>query len=173
MTTATKPVDTKRTAEFRTLKFTSLADVRREVERLGEAGRAGTLRCGGNWTAGQTFGHLASWISYPYDGYPPELANPPWIIKMILKMKKGTLMRGPMPRGVWIPKLKGGTMGTEPLPLEEGLSRLLRELARLEAAPPPRPNPVFGPLTHDEWKTLHVRHAELHLGFLHPPATAG
>lgn len=168
MTTMT--VNTKRTAEFRTLKFASIAEVRREVERLGEAGRAGSLRCSGNWTAGQTFGHLATWISYPYDGYPPELQNPPWLIKVILKCKKKTLMRGPMPRGVRIPKLKGGTMGTEPLTPEEGLSRLLRELDRLEAAPPSRPNPIFGPLSHDEWKTMHIRHAELHLGFLHPTA---
>ena len=28
------------------------------------------LRCAGNWTAGQTFGHLAVWIECSYDGYP-------------------------------------------------------------------------------------------------------
>ena len=39
---------------------------------------------------------------------------------------------------------------------------------RLDARPPDAPNPIFGRLTHDEWKAINLRHAELHMGFLHP-----
>jgi len=38
-------------------------------------------------------------------------------------------------------------------------------MERLRAGPPARPNVIFGPLTHDEWIQLHLRHAELHLSF--------
>jgi hypothetical protein len=30
------------------------------------------------------------------------------------------------------------------------------------------PNPVFGAMTPEDWKRLHLRHAELHLSFVVP-----
>ena len=40
--------------------------------------------------------------------------------------------------------------------------------AKLDKTPPATPNVIFGPLTHEEWKAINLRHAELHLGFVHP-----
>jgi hypothetical protein len=164
---ARAPVDPK-TCEFRAVRLASPRDLHAELDRVVAADRAGTLRQCGNWTAGTTFGHLATFIEYAYDGYPPDLASPPWFIRAILKLSKGRFMRGPLPRGVRIPKIEGGTKGTEPMTTEAGLARLKAAWARLEASPPPRPNPIFGPLTHQEWITMHLRHAELHLGYLQP-----
>jgi hypothetical protein len=74
-----------------------------------------------------------------------------------------------MPSGVRIPGVKGGTFGIDEVPCEEGASRLRRAIDRLERdQSPPHPSPVFGPMSHDEWIRLNLRHAELHLGFLHP-----
>ena len=53
-------------------------------------------------------------------------------------------------------------------PLDEGLEMFRRSIQRLEKTPPPMPSPVFGPMTHDEWKRLAMRHAELHLSFFKP-----
>lgn len=159
---------TSTSPDRRTLRFGSAQEVLAEADRIAAAERGGTLRRTGNWTAGQTFGHLATWIDFAYDGYPPDL-RPPWLLKVIFKLfLKKRFMRGPLPSGVKIRGIKGGTLGTEPLSLEDGLVRLRRSWDRLAATPPPKPNILLGPMTHEEWQQMHRRHAELHMGFLHP-----
>ena len=160
------PINTAR-AERRTLVFTSLEEVLAEAERIVAAERAGRLRRTGNWTTGQTFAHLAAFMSYAFDGYPPELADPPWLIRVLLRLRKKAMLRG-LPAGVKIPGIKGGTVGADDVSTDEGFARLKREIERLRARAPERSNPIFGPMSHDEWKALHLRHAELHLSFLHP-----
>ena len=51
---------------------------------------------------------------------------------------------------------------------EAGLARLRRAMERLKAEAPSKPQAIFGPMTHEEWVALHLRHAEMHLGFLVP-----
>lgn len=151
----------------RTLSFASLDDLAAEARRIADADRAGTLRRAGNWSAGRTFGHIATWIDFALDGYPPDL-RPPWLIKVILRTQKKKFLRGPLPSGVRIPKIKEGTLGTQDLPTEEGLARVLRSCTRLASTAPTVNNPIFGQLTHQEWIAGNLRHAEHHLGFLHP-----
>jgi hypothetical protein len=149
----------------RSLRFNSPDDVLAEVDRLVAAERAGTLRSAGNWSLGQNLGHLAAWIDYPYDGYPLKTK---WIVRLFARrFLKKQFIKGPMKKGVHIPGVQGGTVGIEPLPTEEGVARYRRAWERLRKTVPPIPNPLFGPLTHQEWIALHCRHAELHLGFLH------
>ena len=59
-------------------------------------------------------------------------------------------------------------MGTDKLPTHEGLRQLERAVGRLVKETPPHPHPFFGALTREEWIKLQLRHAELHLGYLHP-----
>lgn len=162
----TVPIDTAKVRR-RPLKFESLGDVRAELGRIEAAQKSGNLRAIGNWTPGQVFNHLATWGDYPYDGYPAQL-NPPWFVKLILRMMKKKFFKGPMPGGARIPGIEAGTMGTEVVPFDEALARYRRTIQRYESAPPPRPNIIFGALSHDQWKALQLRHAELHLGFLVP-----
>lgn len=162
------PVNTAEVADRRPLRFTSIADIRRDLDALEAGHRAGTLRTTGNWTAGQNLAHLAAFIGYAYDGYPPELAHPPWYIRLVLKLMKKKFLYQGLPVGVKIPGIKAGTVGQDDVGVEEGLTRLRSALARLEAAPPDRPNPIFGPLSHPEWMSMHCRHCELHLSFVHP-----
>lgn len=152
-------------AERRELRLGAVADLRREALALAEAERAGTLRMSGNWSLGQVFGHLATWIGFCFDGFPFKTAAP---IRWIMRFRKNATLNGRMPAGIRIPGMAAGTMGTEPLATDVGLARLLKELDRLESTPPRHPSPLFGSLTHDEWTRLHLRHAELHLGFAHP-----
>lgn len=162
------PIDTKTVTDRRPLLFKSLADLRADLNTLEAAHHAGTLRTSGNWSPGQNLAHLANWIAYPYDGYPSGLGNPPWFIKFILKFMKNKYLYGKLPVGVKIPKVPGGTAGADDLPFDQALAKLRQQLDRLDKAPPSIPNPIFGPMSHDEWRTLHTRHAELHLSFLHP-----
>jgi hypothetical protein len=161
-------IDTATTAEHRTLRFLSIDDLLAEIDRIVESERADTLRRTGNWTAGQIFGHLAAWINFGYEGFPKG-AHPPFFIRWILKRKKQQYLRESMRRGVRIPRAIEGTFGTEVHSTEEGAKRLRGALARLKNREPVKfHSPAFGEMPHDERVAFQLRHAELHLGYLHP-----
>ena len=54
--------------------------------------------------------------------------------------------------------------------LDSAFDHLLASSNRLEDEAPSKPHPFFGALSHAEWQSLALRHAELHLGFVHPAA---
>jgi len=162
----TVPVNTK-SAQHRKLRLNNIADLRAELARTVAAENAGTLRTTGSWTVGQTFNHLATWINFGYDGFPSEL-RPPLVVKIALKLLKGRFLRSGLPRGVKIGKISGGTLGIEPTSTSDGLARLNTTLDRAKKSPPAYPSPVFGMMSHDEYIRGTLRHAELHLGSLHP-----
>lgn len=154
--------------QHRKLRFSTLDDLRKELETLERAHRAGQLRTTGNWTPGQNLSHLASFIRYAYDGYPPLLQHPPLMLRLIARLLRGVFLSSPLPRGVKIPGVPGGTVGVEDVSFEDGLAMFEREIERLARIAPTRANPLLGNLTHDQWIRLHLRHAELHLGYLQP-----
>jgi hypothetical protein len=167
---ATSPsVDTGKITGRRKLRFESINEMMSEVERLVQAEKAGRLQRIGNWTLGQALGHLAVWSEYAYTGSP---LKPPFFIKVLLRLRKQKFLYGPMRAGVKIPGVPGGTLATEPMPLNEALARLRRVMERLKKEAPTAPNVIFGPLTHDESIALNLRHAELHLGFFVPEGQA-
>jgi hypothetical protein len=147
------------------LRFESIDQALAEVERLAEVEQARRLRRLGNWTLGQTLGHLAAWAEYAYTGAPLKV---PFFIRWFLRLRKRKFLYGVMRSGVRIPGVEGGTLATDPVPLEEGRARYRRAMERLQAEAPTAPSPAFGRLTHEEWIALNLRHAELHLGFLIP-----
>ena len=156
-------VDSKHVKDRRVLRFNSLDEVLADVENLAAAERQGRLRYAGNWKLGQILGHLATWVGFAYDGVP---VKPPLVVRWIMKPMKRRFLYKAMPAGVHIPKATGGTFGTEPLSLDEGLERLRSAYARLKSSPPDRPHPIFGTMTPDEWINGQLRHAELHLSFV-------
>jgi hypothetical protein len=158
-------IDTGKVAGRRTLRFETIDQALAEADRLAEAERAGRLRRLGNWTLGQTLGHLAAWVEYGYTGNPLKV---PFFIKWILRLQKRRFLYGTMQAGVKIPRVEGGTLATDLVPPDEGLGRFRRALERLKAEAPTAPSPAFGMLTHDEAIALNLRHAELHLSFLVP-----
>lgn len=155
----------------RELRFATLDDMLADMDQLVASERAGRLTCMGNWTPGQVFGHIATWIDFAFDGYPPDL-RPPWIVRFIVRFQKARFIKGPMPRGVRIPGIAGGTLGTEPVSLDEGAARLRRAAERLKREKPTQKNVLFGELSHEEWTSMNLRHAELHMSFLRPGGAA-
>ena len=158
-------VDTAKVAGRRPLRFESIDQMMAEVDRLVEAERGGRLRRVGNWTLGQTLGHLACWAEYGFTGTP---LKPPFFIRWIMRLRKRSFLHEPMQCGVKIPGVEGGTLATAPMPVDEALGRLRCAMQRLKSESPTLPNVIFGPLKHEEWIALNLRHAELHLGFLVP-----
>ena len=86
-------VDTGKVAGRRMLRFESPGQIMAEVDRLVEAERAGRLRRLGNWTLGQTLGHLAAWAEYSYTGAPLKA---PFFIRWILRLRKRKFLYEPM-----------------------------------------------------------------------------
>ena len=158
-------MDTSSVADRRLLHFTSVEEAIAEAERLAAAERSGTLTQLGNWTLGQALGHVAAWAEYSYTGAPMKVPLP---IRLILRLGKKKFLTQPMRAGVKIPRTPGGTLATDPLPLEETFPRFVAAMQRLKREAPQMPNIIFGPLTHDEWINLNLRHSELHLGFFRP-----
>lgn len=161
-------VDTRAVTNRRTLRLASLDALLAEADRLAHAERSGSLTLLGNWSLGQMFGHLAAWTSFPYDGYPAGFKPPPAPVRVLFRLMRRKFIHGTLPVGMKIPHVEGGTYGTEPRSTDDGLSRLRNALTRLKSAAPQSPNPAFGPLTHQEWIELNLRHAELHLSFAVP-----
>jgi len=148
------------------VRYGTLADLRADLGVIESAARAGTLRAIGNWSPGKILTHVAAFIDYGYDGYPPEISNPPWFVKVFLRLMKRSMLKNGFRAGVKIPKVDGGTVGGRDCPVEEGLATLRRSLDRLEAGPPRYPSPAFGALSYEDGKAMTLRHAELHLSFL-------
>lgn len=158
-------IDTSKVADRRILRFNSSQELMADVAALVSADRGGTLRAVGNWTLGQALGHLATWVDFGFDGYPADF-KVPWVIRKLSQLMKKKFIHGSgLQPGLKLGKVPGGTYGTEPMSTEEGLAKFTRSWERLQKNVPEKPNGVFGPLTHDEWINLHLRHAELHLGF--------
>ncbi len=153
----------------RSIRFTTIDQMLAEAMLLGACERDQTLKSCGTWTVGQTLGHLAAWMSYPYEGYPIKI---PFIVRLIMPLIKKRTLNSGMPTGRRLPGVKGGTLAIEVLPLEDGLDRFTRAADRLRRNPPTAPNPLFGKLTHEEWIALNLRHAELHLSFFEPASPA-
>jgi len=160
-----KRIDTAHATDRRPLRFERIDDVLADIDRVVAADEAGTLRRSGNWSAGQTFGHLAGWINYGYEGFPMRV---PWFIRLILRMKVKKYLREGLPAGTHIPKVPGGTYATEELDTATGAERLRAALERLKTEPARYHSPAFGPMREEDRITGHLRHAELHLSFLHP-----
>jgi hypothetical protein len=149
----------------RTLRFASFDEVEREIDALVNAERQGTLQRTGTWSLGQALGHLAAWINYAYDGYPVGFKIP-LVMRLVAPLFKKKFLRSAPSPGVRIPSAgKDGTFGVEPLATDEGLRRVKAAYSRLRQTNPAAPNALLGRLTHEETIALHLRHAELHLGF--------
>lgn len=165
--TTAEGVDTRK-SERRKLRFESIDNVLAEMDRIIAAEKAGTLRITGNWSAGKTFNHLAAWINYPYEGFPPG-STPPAFLRLFIKLMRSNMIHKAMRPGIRIPRAEHGTFGVEDVATEEGARRLRESLERLKRREPAKHHsPALGPMSDDDRVSLNLRHAELHLGFLHP-----
>lgn len=154
------------TASRRDLRFGSLADAVSDAERLLASGY--TPR--GKWTLSQACDHLADWLGYSTDGFPPTplLLRPVmWLMRTTIgKREKAKLLAGkPFPTG-------GPTLPQSVHPPGDdaaAVERYRNAVERFERyTGPVHPSPLFGPLTKDEVRVLHTMHAAHHLSFLSP-----
>ncbi|MEN1679433.1 MAG: DUF1569 domain-containing protein [Planctomycetota bacterium] len=157
-------VNTGKVANRRKLRWERLDETVADAAALAEAAAENRLTQLGNWTLGQACAHVAYWAERPFEGYPDSV-NPPWFMKLFMRLGKPLLFAKGMPTGMRLPGVPGGTLGQDNMPPGEAVERLRAAFAKIDADCPPDPNPLFGPMSHDQWRKLNLRHAELHLSF--------
>jgi Protein of unknown function (DUF1569) len=155
-------VDTKTVQGRRELRFTSIADVIADAERLAAYPDTKIL---GNWPLSQLFTHLATAVNGSIDGMPFKA---PWFIRLLGPFIKGRVLRNKMSPGLNLSRETEAGFFPAVSSQQEALQRLRTAVGRLEKERMTARHPVFGKLTHDEWTQLHLRHAELHLSFAVP-----
>ena len=160
---ANVPVNTKH-AERRTLHFDSLEDIEADLDALRAASDAGTLRNTGNYTPGQVLHHLARWMTRYAERDLPK--NMPLHMKLIGRVMKGRVLKKGFPAG--LPGPEGKAQPEPDVSFAEGEAYLRRMHDVMRTSDFGHQNPFLGTLTHADCVQIHLRHCELHLGFLHP-----
>src|SRR4051812_46168942 len=127
-------------AARRQLHFNTIDEAVAEADRLVAAEGEGRLTQSGNWTLGQALGHLATWATFPFEGYPAEV-RAPLPVRMILGLMKNRILTKGMMAGVRIRGTKDGTLGVDMIPAGEGLSRYRAAMERIVASCPAATNP--------------------------------
>lgn len=151
--------------ERRKLQLASIADLRRETEAICTR----PVRTVGAWTESQIVQHVARLIQFSYDGFP---FRAPWFLRLIARrLLPHFLERGFKP-GIHLPARARPLLPDETVTLEAAAGQIRAMLERLERGDRiTNPSPIFGPLTHEQWVRLHLRHAEHHFSFVIPEET--
>lgn len=151
----------------RQLKFKDTDEMMAEIRSLHENGYISH----GNWTLGQTCGHLANWMRYPLDGFPAA----PLPIRAIFWVMRKTVVPG-MKRKILAEGFKGGMMtAPESVPHQDqmsdqqGIAQLQEVVERVNAHQGEFiPSPLFGEMDKPMHLNVTLLHAEHHLGYLEP-----
>lgn len=146
----------------RELHFESVDDILAEAEQvMGKPHRAV-----GNWTAAQILEHLALAFNRSVDGSD---YRPPFFVRWLASLLKRPILNRPMRSGFKMPKaMRPDFMPPDNATEENALEELRASFNRYQSAAELAPNVALGKLSREEWDKLHMRHAEMHLGFIVP-----
>jgi hypothetical protein len=154
-------VNTAKVDGRRKLDYASLEELLADADRLS----SGPVKELGNWSAGQIFKHLATAYNGSIDGFTMTFRLP---LRVMAKLFKKKLIAGPMPAGFNLPAGAAKAVVPEAASIQEGLADLHTAVARLNREPRRAKHPMFGEISKDEWNTIHLKHANLHMSFLIP-----
>ncbi|MSR41437.1 MAG: DUF1569 domain-containing protein [Phycisphaerales bacterium] len=160
------PINTK-TAPHRLPSFHCTGCLKSELDRVQSAADAGTLITTGNWNAGEILDHCAKLFETGLDG---SQERPPIIARLFGFLLKGKIFRSKsMPAGYQLPK-HSSILPTEGVTFEQGMQRMRRVLARLDAGEAmTMRSPFLGAMTHEKWMHVNLIHSQLHIGFITYP----
>ncbi|MEN0020654.1 MAG: DUF1569 domain-containing protein [Planctomycetota bacterium] len=162
------PIDTK-TAARRELFVTSVDELAGELDGLEAAMTSGSLTHTGNWTPGQIFDHCGKFMAFSYDGFPSKAPAPIRFVARLFFKKDAVNSDKPFPPGFKLPKQASALLPSDAISDADGLAVLRAQVVRWQAGERfEQMSPLLGPLTHDEWQTLHLKHCSMHMSFLHP-----
>jgi len=147
--------------QHRKIEFSAYEEVIAEIERLEKSGYDRV----GQWNLGQVCHHLDYYFTGSLDGFKQML---PWIIRVLL----GKPMYWWLVRYGTRPGSKTAPQSVPPETTEEktAIAGAKESLRRLATARTVHPSALFGELSVEQWRALHLGHAAHHLGFLIPKA---
>ena len=148
-------------SERRTLHYETLNDLVEDAEKMA----ALKHRTVGNWTFGQILEHMAIAMNGSIDGFPFKGS---WIARtFVAPFIKNSLLTKPMKPGIKLPKAVVDAYIPSPeTDATEALANVKSAVARLATDKPTAKHPFLGDLAIEEWMSLHIRHAELHMSFV-------
>ncbi len=162
MTLESNPAAAPPAAQRRQLTFHSLDEVLAEAARLVAAPDTKML---GQWPLERLLGHLAAMINDSIDGVSIQA---PLVLRLVGPLFRPFVVRSRMPAGFKLPSAAEATAYPPVASPEAGLEMLRAAVGHLQTERMTSRHPVLGRLTHDQWYRIHLRHAELHLGFAVP-----
>ncbi len=83
-------------------------------------------------------------------------------------MFKKRLLAGSMPSGFKMTPQVAASLAPESITTATGLAELHAAVERLEREPNRATHPIFGNLSKEEYDTLNLKHASMHMSFLVP-----
>jgi hypothetical protein len=161
-------VDTRHVANRRPVHLRTIDDLMAEVDRVTGAASAGRVRPLGNWSPAQVLWHVGRLIELSFDGFPFRYRRAPaWITRLFRLLAWRRLIALAFRPGFKNPP---DAAALEPDPsgsLDGAAAYLKQQVARIRNGERMTQEcSVEGPFAHDQWVYIHLRHAELHLGFL-------
>lgn len=146
-------------SDHRELKFSTLADVEQELEKLS----SGPRRTSGNWSYFQILEHLSDSIEDSYKR-PPDKVVPeiePRTTEVLFKRLKRTGKLNPGFQNPALPQVRAEGDETA------AKARLQKAIREFRSATTLFPDAGLGRLNHEQYEFLHAIHSALHLGFVH------
>ena len=143
----------------RNLRFQNFDEMLQDARQL--AGSANTKMLG-NWSLSQIFEHLSIALVGSIDGVPSIARFP---IRIVAPLMVNYFIRHGMPTGFKLRKEVESRVFPDGKKLEDSLDRLHAAVARVNSESMNQRHPVFGKLSQEQWRQIHLRHAELHLSF--------
>ncbi|MCA9218582.1 MAG: DUF1569 domain-containing protein [Planctomycetales bacterium] len=150
--------------ERRELSFKNLDEVVAEAERLAD----GEVRTTGNHSFGQILEHLA--ITHDMTTGRIKAPAPPWYMRLFIMIMKPVLIKDrPIKPGFKLPAdAERVFWPNREFAVNEALSHLKESVEHYKSKGPLPKHPMFGNLSREQNDRMNCRHAELHLGFVHP-----
>jgi hypothetical protein len=152
----------------RAVCLATIDDLKTEVDRVAAAAAAGRVRALGNWSTAQVLWHLGKLIELSFDGFSWRYRRgPQWITRPLRFLAWRRLIRLALRPGFRNPPEAASLEPDAGVSLEQATAYLRRQIERIrQGERMTRAVAVEGPYSHDQWVFIHLRHAELHLGFL-------
>jgi hypothetical protein len=151
--------------ERRTLRFLDFDQVLQDAERLLSA----DYHRGGKWGLAQIADHLDRVITLSLDGFPMRF---PWPMRLVARwFVLPRILRHKVFRlKMTAPQCLMPGENDDDRPAVDRLRAAVERFSRHTG--PLAPSPIFGELSHQQWREVHLWHCEHHLSFLHPGVEA-
>ena len=147
----------------RELKFGDMDEIVAEVEQLA----AGEVTTSGQHTFTEIVEHLA--LTHDMTTGKLQGPKPPWFIKLLMPFMKGSILNDkPLKPGFKLPpKAEAFFWPKKEQSLDDAIQHLKESVENYKKNGPLEKHPMFGKITKEQNLQMNLRHAALHLGFVH------